>query len=97
VNRYVVSPRARADLEEIWDYTAERWGIDQAEIYVRLLQDAIETVADDPRKGRPCDDIRAGYRKYAAGSHMLFYRSAGAGGIDVVRILHGGMDFERHL
>jgi toxin ParE1/3/4 len=62
VNRYVVSARARADLEEIWDYTAERWGMDQAEIYVRLLQDAIETVADDPRKGRPCDDIRAGYR-----------------------------------
>jgi toxin ParE1/3/4 len=41
---YVLSPRARADLEGIWDYTAERWGVDQAEDCIRLLQRAIETV-----------------------------------------------------
>lgn len=96
MSRYVVSPRARADLDEIWDYTAERWGVDRAETYVRLLQRAIETVADDPRRGRPCGDVRAGYRKYPAGSHRLFFRKADAG-IDIVRILHGRMDFERHL
>jgi toxin ParE1/3/4 len=93
---YVLSPRARADLEGIWDYTAERWGVDQAEDYIRLLQRAIEIVADDPRKGRPCDEVRKGYRKYTAGSHVLLYRSAKAG-IYIVRILHGRMDFERHL
>jgi toxin ParE1/3/4 len=93
---YVLSPRARTDLEGIWDYTAERWGVDQAEDYIRLLQRAIETVADDPRKGRPCDEVRRGYRKYTAGSHVLLYRSVKAG-IYIVRILHGRMDFERHL
>ena len=36
------------------------------------------------------------YRKYGAGSHVLFYRSVKAG-IDIVRILHGRMDFEQHL
>ncbi len=96
MSRYVVSPRAQEDLDEIWDYTAEHWGIDQAEAYIRLLQGAIETVASDPRKGRPCDEVRVGYRKYSAGSHVVFYRSIKAG-IDIVRILHGRMDFERHL
>ena len=96
MSRYVLSPRARADLDEIWDYTTERWGGDQAEGYIRLLQRAIETVANDPRKGRSCDEVRAGYCKYPAGSHMLLYRSVKAG-IDIVRILHSRMDFERHL
>jgi toxin ParE1/3/4 len=96
MSRYVVSPRARADLEDIWDYTAERWGADQAEEYIRLLQRAIETIADDPRKGRSCDEVREGYRKYSAGSHMLLYREVDAG-VDIVRVLHSRMDFERHL
>jgi toxin ParE1/3/4 len=83
-------------IDKIWEYTARRWGADQAETYLRMLQGAIETVADDPRKGRSCDGIRRGYWKYPAGSHILFYRKL-KGGIDVVRILHGRMDFERHL
>jgi toxin ParE1/3/4 len=49
MSRYVLSPRAQADLSDIWDYTAERWGVDQAEAYIRLIQHAIETVVDDPR------------------------------------------------
>ncbi|MFQ8432040.1 type II toxin-antitoxin system RelE/ParE family toxin [Amaricoccus sp. W119] len=27
---FVLSPAAQADLDEIWDYTAERWGQEQA-------------------------------------------------------------------
>ena len=96
MSRFVLSPRAQVDLEEIWGYTERRWGAEQAETYIRLLQDAIEAVAEDPRKGRACDDIRAGYRKYPAAAHVLFYRLANQG-IDVVRILHGRMDFDRHL
>jgi toxin ParE1/3/4 len=74
----------------------QRWGTTQAEDYIRLLQKAIETVAEEPRRGRTCDEVRKGYRKYPAGSHVIFYRSIKSG-IDIVRILHGGMDFERHL
>ena len=96
MSRYVLSPRAQDDLSDIWDYTAERWGAEQADEYLRILQHAIEMVADDPRKGRSCDEVRAGYRKYSAGSHMLIYRKIEIG-IDVVRVLHGRMDFERHL
>lgn len=96
MSRYVLSPRAKDDLEEIYDYSVATWGIEQAEDYVRLLQNAIEVVAEDPRRGRPCHEVRKGYRKYRVGSHMLFYRIVDAG-VDVVRILHGRMDFERHL
>lgn len=94
---FVLSPAARADLEDIWDYTRERWGDDQAEAYVREIQRAIERVVDRPLIGRSCDDVRQGYRTHAVGSHTLYYRIARDDLIDVVRILHNRMDVDRHL
>ena len=43
-----------------------------------------------------CSHIRPGYHKIPCGSHVLFYRLT-AEGIDVVRILHERMHFERHI
>lgn len=94
--RYVLSPRARGDLDEIRDYSAERWGEQQAESYIRAIQTAIDAVASAPRAGESCDKVRPGYFKYGAGSHVIFFRLTKMG-IDVVRILHQRMDFNRHL
>lgn len=94
---YLLSPAAQADLEQIWDYTHEHWGVDQAEQYLRELQRAIERAAANPRIGRACEEIRPGYRKLAAGSHVLFYRVTTEEVIDVVRVLHQRMDVDRHL
>jgi toxin ParE1/3/4 len=96
MTQYVLSPRAQADLEDIWAFTTNRWGLTQAEVYIRQIQSSIETVAAAPALGRACDEIRSGYRKYRTGSHVIFYRLTD-GGIDVVRILHARMDFGRHL
>jgi toxin ParE1/3/4 len=94
----VLSPAARGDLEQIWDYTRQRWSDDQAERYTRELQRAIELVADNPLIGRTCDDVRAGYRRHAVGSHTLYYRVVAATDVvDVVRILHKRMDVDEHL
>jgi toxin ParE1/3/4 len=98
VNRYVLSPAAQTDLEQIWSYTCDRWHDDQAEAYIRVIQHAVELVADNPLIGRPCDDVRAGYRRHTAGSHTLYYR-VGADGhlVDIVRILHKRMDVDQNL
>jgi toxin ParE1/3/4 len=97
VSRYLLSPAAQADLEQIWDYTCQRWDADQAEAYLRELQHAIERAAANPRIGRACDEIRPGYRKLAAGSHTLCCRITAEGVGDVVRVLHQRMDADRHL
>ena len=94
--RFVLTPRAQTDLDEIWDYTVDRWGIYQAETYIRQLWNHIQTVADKPALGRECEEVRAGYRRYPSGSHVLFYRLTDFG-IDIVRILHERMDHERHI
>lgn len=95
-SRYVLSRRARADLDEIWDYTVRRWDTTQAEQYIRGIQGVIETLAAAPRLGRVCNEIREGYFKYSVGSHLVFYRPI-VSGIEVIRILHQRMDFKRHV
>ena len=97
MSRFVLSPAARADLEQIWEYTCARWDYDQAEQYLREIQRAIERVADNPMIGRACDEVRAGYRKHAVGSHVVYYRIVSVEVIDVVRILHQRMDVDRRL
>jgi toxin ParE1/3/4 len=94
--RYVLSPAARSDLDEIWDYTEEQWSAGQADRYVRELVAAIEAIASGRRNGRACDDIRPGYFKLLSGSHVVFYKTAGSQ-IDVIRVLHQRMDFDRRL
>jgi toxin ParE1/3/4 len=96
MSRAIFTPRARADLDNIWEYTAKRWGIDQAEQYLRRIAEAAELIAETPGRGRSCDHVREGYRKYPVASHVLFDREI-SGGVDVIRILHQQMDFDRHL
>lgn len=96
-SRYLLSPAAQADLEQIWDYTHEQWGINQADEYLREIQYATVRAAANPRIGRTCDEIRLGYRKLSVGSHTLFYRLTAADVVDVIRVLHRRMDTDSHL
>jgi len=96
LSAYRLSPAAQADLDAIWTFGEKRWGVERAELYIRQIQRAVETVANDPRRGRSCDDIRGGYFKFTAGTHVLFFRCDGDV-IEIVRILHQRMDFDSHL
>lgn len=57
---------------------------------------AIGRVAADPRRGRVCDEIRDGYRRYSIGSYLVLYVES-AEGVDVVRILHQRLEPTRHI
>jgi toxin ParE1/3/4 len=94
---YLVTPRARRDLGEIWDYSAEQWGTAQADRYVRLITSACTALAAGRVNGRSAEAIRRGYFRHTAGSHVLFYRIRKRGGIEIVRIMHQRMDLARHL
>ena len=49
---YRLTPAAQRDLSGIWDYTQERWDVDQAEAYLAEVKFAIERVAADAKRGR---------------------------------------------
>jgi len=93
----VLSPRVRDDLEAIWHYSLALWGPEQAARYLAGIRDLCDALAAGRKRGRPCDDIRPGYRRIAVGAHLVFYRTDPDGTIDVVRILHQNMDAALHL
>ena len=37
MRRLEFTPRARRDIEEIWEYSVERFGFEKAEAYLRAL------------------------------------------------------------
>ena len=96
MSRYRLTPAAQRDLSSIWDFTQDHWDARQAESYVQEIRAAIQRIAEDPRRGRSCDDIREGYRRYGIGSHVVFFVES-VDGVNVIRILHQRMDPTHHL
>ena len=95
MSRVTFSPAAIADINSIWDYTAETWGVDQADRYTDDLRDSCHALARGEKKGRNVD-VRDGYLKYAVGKHFVFFVAADDG-VNVIRILHQQMDTDLHL
>jgi toxin ParE1/3/4 len=93
---YTIAPRARRDLQDAWFYSRDRWGRRRADAYVRELTATIEHLAANPLLGQACDDVRPGYRRHPAGSHMLFYVIRDEA-VVVMRALHQQMDVEDKL
>jgi len=46
------SPAAAADLDSIWDYTVEEWGVDQADRYTDDIQNTCNSLARGEKRGR---------------------------------------------
>tara|TARA_B100001057_G_scaffold450751_1_gene493111 strand:- start:654 stop:941 length:288 start_codon:yes stop_codon:yes gene_type:complete len=84
---------ARRDLAEIWLATAERWGVDQADEYVRAIEDRLARICEFPESYPEYASSHGTFRKAASGEHLIFYR-VGQQVIEVARILHNRMDVE---
>jgi len=94
---WTLTPKAAADIDSIWDFSAERWGIGQADIYVREIAEAFVPLANGAVTARSATDIRRDYWRHNIGSHIIFFRRSAAQRIVIVRILHQRMDADRHL
>jgi len=95
--RFVLTRAAKEDLKSIARYTADTWGREQRNRYLALLDTSMHDLADNPRLGRDCSEIRTGYRRYRVGKHVLFYRQLDPDRIEIVRVLHERMDVETRL
>ncbi|MGC4027035.1 MAG: type II toxin-antitoxin system RelE/ParE family toxin [Mesorhizobium sp.] len=95
MTQLVFSPAALADLDAIWDFSADKWSADKADGYVDHIFEACADLSKGRKSGRRVE-IRDGYLKYGVGSHLIFYRKHN-NLLEVIRILHGKMDMERHL
>lgn len=96
MTKITLTPKAKIDLSNIWDYSLSEWGVNQAEKYVRELWAAIQAQTKDLSTSIDCTHIRPGYRKLHYESHLVFFKVQ-ANSLNVIRILHQRMDFSRHL
>jgi toxin ParE1/3/4 len=89
---FTLTNMAKADLKGIGRYTFEKWGKEQRNYYLSMLDACFQQLASNPLKGKDCSEIRSGYRKFNAGNHVIFYRQPHSDTIEIVRVLHERMD-----
>jgi toxin ParE1/3/4 len=87
---------AKQDLPSIGRYTQVVWGKEQRNLYLAKIDSVFHLLSQKPQRGKACDDIRPGYRKYHVGRHLIFYRQS-IEGLEIVRILHDRMDIEAYF
>ncbi len=93
---YRLTPAAKSDLLEIWNYTAENWGEKQAEKYLLDIESKLEQLAANPKLGRQRPEIKLNYYSFPAKKHIIFYLLSG-NHIDIIGVLHGKMDINKNL
>ena len=84
------------DLRSIRAYTLERWGPDQEQQYLDQIWKKFESILTDPSKFRFRRDLFPGCQIAAEGKHVILFRMHKST-LQVVRVLHGAMDFKRHM
>ena len=87
---------AVSDLQSIRDYTLARWGPEQEQRYLDALWRKFEEILADPPRWRSREDLFPGCQIAAEGKHVILFRVQGTV-LQVVRLLHGAMDFPRHF
>jgi toxin ParE1/3/4 len=94
--RLELTEAAESDLEAILNYTALQWGEQQVDVYLAVIEKALQTIQDNPDLGRAKYGVSGQLKGYKAGKHIIFYRLEDTT-IYVVRILHGSMNYPSHL
>ena len=90
---YRLTARARRDVLLIWAYIAED-NEAAADRFVDLLIQHFQLLGDNPHLGRRRDELRAGYRSFPVGEHLIFYR-IGQPGVRIMHVVHARRDLER--
>ena len=93
---YRLSPKAQEDMESVWLYTLSQWSHEQTGKYFDDLAIAFDLITNNPRLGKRCENIRAGYRKHPTLRHVIYYREVEYG-FEIIRVLHDHQLAARHL
>lgn len=91
-----ITPKAESDLTDIWLYTSEEWGADQADHYLDQLEVGMKQLMSHPLLGADYVHVLAGYRRLQVEHHLVFYQVLELE-VLVVRVLHEDMDAPKRL
>jgi|TARA_R100001244_G_scaffold44182_8_gene39959 toxin ParE1/3/4 len=86
-------PAAIADIEEIAEYTIERWGRNQGRSYVAALRKDIESLTEFALRYPLHETSKLNLRRMNSGHHLVFYLVTDQS-VEIIRILHERMDVD---
>ncbi len=89
--RLIWQPLATQDIDDIWVYSFDRWGLVRADDYISDLRWRAEALARGELSSVRADDVAQGLRRQVSGSHVIWFRVEGDA-LRVVRVLHGARD-----
>lgn len=92
MKRFVLSPEAAQDLNDIWEYIADN-SLDAADRFLGKLHDQILALAQNPGMGHRREDL-AGDRPllfWPVGNYLIIY-TATKGFVEIVAVAHGKRD-----
>lgn len=93
---YSLTPKAETDLEGIWLYSVEHWGVEQADCYIDDLDGAFQLLAGQPHLCRERREYTPPVRIHHCASHLIIY-TTNSQGIEIIRILHEPMEVNEQL
>lgn len=94
--KILLKPEAENDLEKIFEYTFNNWGLGQAEKYQDDLFYGKKLLANQENLGNHYPFADISYRKLHVNRHLIFYRIERLNCI-IIRILLDRMDIKKHL
>lgn len=84
---YKLSPNAEADLDRIFDFGIDTFGLDQAIAYMGKLKNRFEDIAESPFHYPSVEHIRVGYRRSVCGVHSIYFRIH-SGEVEIMRLIN---------
>ena len=86
---YSLSPAANASIDEIFIYTLEQWGPDQARSYLETLFGTFEAIVKGTARSRDAKlsfGFEASFVK--SGRHYIYWKHLSDGRIGITAIIH---------
>lgn len=94
---YRLTTLSNQDLNEIWEYTFQKWSIKQADKYYDLLIESFNQITVDPSCGKNYDGVEPKLRGLKTGKHIIFFELINEDTVEISRILHQSMDIKNKL
>ena len=96
--RYRLSAAAEQSLDDIFNYTFDRWGEDQARRYIHELFAMFQSIADGTEPGRLIQAEYGVQGRYArCGRHFVYWTTHSDGRVAIAEVLHERMNIGDRL
>lgn len=93
---YVLTPQADDDLKGIWDYSFDTWGADQADKYLKQIEDCCKRIAAGKAQCRWFPTIDPDLGSHHCHHHHIFFLNTEPKPT-IIAILHERMDLLNRL